>query len=172
MCVEESATSRKERLHCRDATKCKASCTNGQGIGTSCNADFNSTDHNHTPCLNKELILETKKARKILSWVVDSIIGAEAVATCHLESDMKCTQSIVLSKVDVFQWYTAYCDYKPALLEFYQYFEKYYVGGFEVLKKKPSRPPRVRTHIRSRCTNSVLLQIRLFICLNEYTFYR
>ena len=54
-----------------------------QGIGTSYNVDFNSTDHNHTPDLNKELILETKKARKILSWVVDSIIGAEAVATCQ-----------------------------------------------------------------------------------------
>jgi hypothetical protein len=110
MCVEESATSRKERLHCRDATKCKASCTNGQGIGTSCNADFNSTDHNHTPCLNKELILETKKARKILSWVVDSIIGAEAVATCHLEMTEVYADGTFKIASDLFlQVYTIHC---------------------------------------------------------------
>ncbi len=38
---------------------------------------------------------------------------------------------------------TTYLEYKPALLEFYQYFEKYYVGSFEVPKKKPGRQPRV-----------------------------
>ncbi len=38
----------KERLHCRDAHSAKPLVTNGQSIGTSCNADFNSTDHNHT----------------------------------------------------------------------------------------------------------------------------
>jgi len=73
-------------------TKCKASCcTYGQSIGTRYNVTFNFTDHNHTPDLNKELILEKRRKlkiqasltdeapRKILSRVVDSITGAEAV---------------------------------------------------------------------------------------------